>query len=134
METKDTIPCVAAVIEREGCVLLGLRHYDIADEGKTVSVWTTPGGKCEGGEDMEDALCREVREEIGVEDVIIHTHVGTTRTLSDKYHVHIYQCTINGEPRNMEPDNFSQWRWIHKDEIPVNFVNPHMLRIIQGER
>ena len=52
----------AAVVIHEGRVLL-IRRGQPPDEGE----WSIPGGAVELGESVEAALCREVREETGLE-------------------------------------------------------------------
>ena len=59
--TEGEIRVVAAVIRREGRVLLASRPPDKPPPG-----WEFPGGKIEPGESPEGALVRELREELGV--------------------------------------------------------------------
>lgn len=55
------IPVVAAIIEREGLILVAQRP-----QGKQLALkWEFPGGKLEAGESPEAALKREIREELG---------------------------------------------------------------------
>lgn len=58
------IHVVAAVIrDARGRILLARRT-----EGRDLAgLWEFPGGKCEPGESPEDALVRELREELGIE-------------------------------------------------------------------
>ena len=59
----DAIPVVAAVIRRgDGCVLLAQR----LSCGPHGGLWEFPGGKVEAGETLEEALVREIQEELGV--------------------------------------------------------------------
>ena len=52
-----------ALIDADGRVLLAQRP-----PGKTLAgLWEFPGGKVEQGETPEEALIRELREEIGIE-------------------------------------------------------------------
>ncbi len=61
-----TVIVSAAVIWRDGRVLLTRRMQGTHLAG----LWELPGGKVEEGEDPEQALVREVREECGVEVVV----------------------------------------------------------------
>lgn len=56
---------VAALIEREGQLLICRRREDQAHAGK----WEFPGGKVEDGETPDDALRRELGEELGIDGV-----------------------------------------------------------------
>ena len=62
--SKRPIVLVAAcvLLDREGRVLLAKRP-----EGRPLAgLWEFPGGKIEAGEQPEDALVRELREELGI--------------------------------------------------------------------
>ena len=54
---------VAAVIERDGQILIGQRK----PRGRHGLKWEFPGGKVEPGEEPRAALARELREELGIE-------------------------------------------------------------------
>ncbi len=53
-----------ALIVRDGSVLLVRKHDEAPDQGGR---WELPGGRVERGEDLDAALCREVREEVGLD-------------------------------------------------------------------
>ncbi len=56
----------AALIVRNGEVLIGQRRPD----QPMASLWEFPGGKIEPGESAEEALARELSEELGIQAVI----------------------------------------------------------------
>ena len=63
MTTKIVLVSAVALIDPDGRVLLAQRP-----EGKSMAgLWEFPGGKVEEGESPEDALVRELQEELGIE-------------------------------------------------------------------
>ena len=59
---KRLLVTAVALIDADGRVLLAKRP-----EGKTLAgLWEFPGGKVEEGERPEDALIRELKEELGI--------------------------------------------------------------------
>jgi 8-oxo-dGTP diphosphatase len=65
-DTDQVIRVVAAVIVRDGTLLVGRRRLGLSHAGD----WELPGGKIEPGESPERALVREIREELGVGVVV----------------------------------------------------------------
>lgn len=121
--------CAAAIVIRDNKVLLGLRHYHPrkmgSEERETISVWTTPGGRCDEGECIRDTLTRETYEEIGVREITIHAHIATYDGAKEGDTVHAFHCEIHEEPQHMEPEKFSEWRWFSLNELPENIINAH---------
>lgn len=56
----------AAVILRDGCVLIARRSED----SKLAGQWEFPGGKLEEGESLRACLERELREELGIDSQV----------------------------------------------------------------
>lgn len=54
---------VAGILERDGKILICRRRADQPHALK----WEFPGGKIEAGESPDDALVRELREELGID-------------------------------------------------------------------
>ncbi len=63
MKKQSPVKVVAAVIEKHGKVLIAKRRKGDKLAGK----WEFPGGKIDPGETAEEALKRELNEELGIE-------------------------------------------------------------------
>lgn len=129
-EIKDTKTCTSAVIVKDGKLLLGFRNYSM-NKWTRGPTWTTPGGRCEGAETVEKGLKREVLEETGITDLTIKEHLGTVDGAKEGDKVEVFLCTSNQEPKLIEPDKFSEWKWFNLQEMPDKFINKHILSIIQ---
>ena len=87
------IEVVAAVIFREGRVLC-VQRPENAREYVSLK-WEFPGGKIEPGENREQALRREIREELDVEIENLEYFMTVEHTYPDFHLVmHSYTCSI----------------------------------------
>lgn len=102
----ERIEVVAAVMVSDGKVFASERGYG-AFKGK----WEFPGGKREAGETPEEALAREIREELATE-----IHVGeklcTVEYDYPEFHLvlHCYLCSILSG--NLELLEHEDARWL----------------------
>lgn len=106
-----TINVVAAVIMKEGKVFATQRGYGELKDG-----WEFPGGKVEAGESPEEALCREIREELEVE-VNVGDLIDTIEYDYPAFHLSMkcYACTIaGGSPHLLEHEAA---RWLSADQL-----------------
>jgi 8-oxo-dGTP diphosphatase len=97
---------VAAVIERDGRVLICQRKL-----GRHAMKWEFPGGKIEPGESPQQALKRELREELRIDATIgEELHRQTARYGNGPIiHLTFFRITdFTGEPENTE---FEQMVW-----------------------
>jgi 8-oxo-dGTP diphosphatase len=100
---------VAAVIEREGRILIGQRKRDAKHPLK----WEFPGGKVEPGETPEAGLIRELREELAIEAVVgphlesYEFHYPGSERATCLLFFRVTEFT--GEPRNLD---FEQILWV----------------------
>jgi mutator protein MutT len=99
---------VAAVIERDGRVLIGQRKAG----GNHPFKWEFPGGKVEADETPEAAVVRELNEELGIHPHIAgeitryqYQYPGRSRILLIFYRV----VDFEGEPQNLD---FAQLQWV----------------------
>lgn len=122
--------CPAAFIVRKDLILIGLRHYT-PDKFKKIDLWTTPGGRSEPDETIEQTLRRETAEEAGITDMTIEDYLGDVAGAKAGDTVPIFICRSAQEPRLMEPDKFSEWRWSRIEDVPANFINPEALVMVK---
>jgi 8-oxo-dGTP pyrophosphatase MutT (NUDIX family) len=111
--------CPIALMMRNGEILCGNRHYT-PDKWKKISVWTIPGGRCDLGETLEQALQREVFEEVGIDKFEIVEFIGEVLGAKDGDVVPIFFCTTEQDAKLMEPEKFSEWKWVTKKEYLEN--------------
>ena len=129
-----TTCCPQAIFIKNGKVLLGLRNYT-ADKWKAISVWITPGGRCDEGEALEKTLRREVMEEINIADFEIVDYIGEAAGAKEGDIVRLFYCTTEQEPARMEPEKFSEWKWVPVEEYisgkPYNYgYNQHVHALV----
>ena len=103
-----TIRVVAAVIKNENKIFATARGY-----GEFKGQWEFPGGKIEAGETPQEALVREIKEELETTGDLIDTieHDYPTFHLS----MDCYCCNIvEGELKLLEAESA---RWLSKEEL-----------------
>lgn len=119
MPANTTKRAVTVFITNEdGEVLLMKRGEGVEhNRGK----WEKPGGKLEEGETPEDAIKREVREEIGVEvelKGILHRGSHTVAENNVTYCDTVFAGSISmGTPQVMEPRKCAALGWFSKNQI-----------------
>ncbi len=130
------IPVVTGLIQREGKVLVGQRP-----EGQTLpGVWEFPGGKIELGESPEEALERELREELGiVADIgplaLAATHrYGLTGIVLLFFRIDFWK----GE---LKPVHHTELKWVRPSELAKlklpeanTIILPRILSLIDADR
>lgn len=128
--TMKTINVVAAVIMRDGKVFATQRGYGDFKDG-----WEFPGGKVEAGESPEDALRREIREELETEIGVGHL-IDTVEYDYPAFHLSMrcYACSIvSGNLHLVEHESA---RWLTADELHcVNWLpaDDQLLPLIERE-
>ena len=107
----EAIEVVAAVIEREGKILITRRPSGAHLAG----LWEFPGGKPEAGESFEQALRREIEEELGA-----HASVGERLdTIEWQYpdkrvRLLFFRCHLAGDPR---PREGQEMAWVDPPDL-----------------
>ena len=123
-----TIEVVAAIIIRDGKVFASQRGY-----GQWQGWWEFPGGKIESGERPQEALVREIREELDAEievgdlletvewdypDFHLTMHCFLCSLLSDSFHLNEHEAAAW-----LTPDTLQSVRWLPADDILLDRIS-----------
>lgn len=119
------------MILKDNKVLLGKRHDDAEKASSELhgeGTWTMPGGKLHFQEPPEEGAVRELDEETGMtvkrenlnlvslsNDMVEDAHFVTFGFLVEKF---------EGEPRVMEPDEITEWKWFELNSLPGKMYFP----------
>jgi len=105
------IEVVAAIIRKEDKIFATQRGY-----GEWKDWWEFPGGKIEAGETAEEALKREIREELSTE-VSLDKLLCTVEYDYPKFHLtmHCYLCSLQTEALHLNEHEAA--RWLTKEEL-----------------
>lgn len=106
---------VAAVIQKDNKILLAQRSLQSRGQpGK----WENAGGEVDEGETSEQAIIREIKEELGVDFKINKTLLEDEFPNTDGvWHVIIYSGSIEGEPKAMISEETSDVKWFDIAEL-----------------
>ena len=121
------IEVVAAIICKEDKIFATQRGY-----GEWQDWWEFPGGKMEVGETPEEALKREIREELSAE-ISVGELLTTVEYDYPKFHLtmHCFLCTLVGEALHLNEHEAARWltkdeldsvKWLPADEIVIEEV------------
>ena len=128
------IEVVAAIIRKGDKIFATQRGY-----GEWKDWWEFPGGKMEVGETPEEALKREIREELSAE-ISVCELLTTVEYDYPKFHLtmHCFLCTLVGEALHLNEHEAARWltkdeldsvKWLPADEIVVKGVRWKMYEV-----
>ena len=105
------IEVVAAIIRKEDKIFTTQRGY-----GEWKDWWEFPGGKMEAGETPEEALKREIREELSTE-ISVDEFLCTVEYDYPKFHLtmHCYLCSLMTDSLHLNEHEAA--KWLTKDEL-----------------
>lgn len=100
-----SIEVVAAIIMRGGKILATQRGY-----GDLAGGWEFPGGKMEPGETPEEALVREIREELDA-GIAVDSFITTVDHDYEAFHLtmHCYLCSVVEGRLKLLEHSAAQW-------------------------
>jgi len=91
--------------------------------------WEFPGGRVEEGERLEEALTRELKEELGITVEVLAPLVRVKHTYpGSRIALHAFYCHhISGTPSAID---CADWAWVAISELNAYRFSPPDLRII----
>jgi 8-oxo-dGTP diphosphatase len=120
---------VGVLVVHQGLLLLGKRR---GSHG--AGHWAAPGGRLEFGEALEDCARRELTEETGL--VARHLELGpytndvfeaegeSGQVAQHFVTVYVVARSLQGTPRNLEPEKCEGWAWFGWDALPTPLFQP----------
>lgn len=114
--------CVGAFVVKEGRVLLGQRSDDC---DWLAGAWDVFGGHVEAGESAEQALVRELVEELGIVATHFHYMDCLEGDAPEPWRLRLYRVTQwQGEPETRQ--EHAQLRWCSLDEAQQRLAGAHV--------
>ncbi|MGW1492196.1 (deoxy)nucleoside triphosphate pyrophosphohydrolase [Streptomyces sp. NPDC002402] len=125
---KDRVVVAGAVCDK-GRLLAARRSAPEELAGR----WELPGGKLEPGESPEQALVRELREELGVETQPLERIPGEW-PLKPGYVLQVWTARLlSGEPRPLEDHDELRWLAPHETDA-VDWLDPDRPAVAEAAR
>ena len=105
------IEVVAAIIRKDDKIFATQRG-----SGDWKDWWEFPGGKVESGESPEDALKREILEELDTR-IVIERLLTTVEYDYPKFHLimHCFICSVESGSLTLKEHEAA--RWLHKEQL-----------------
>ena len=110
-EFMKTIKVVAAVIKRNNKIFVTQRGYGEFKDG-----WEFPGGKVEKGETKEEALIREIKEELDTV-IKVDSYLDTIEYDYPDFHLSMDCFICSVVEGNLVLKEHEDSKWIKKEEI-----------------
>ncbi|MGE6258403.1 NUDIX domain-containing protein [Heyndrickxia sporothermodurans] len=121
VEKLPKIGVGAVIINEDNHILLVLRK-----KSPEAGHWSLPGGKVDYMETIENAIIREIKEELGI-DIEIEKLLCVTNHIIQSEDIHYVAPTfitriVNGSVQNKEPHALEKVQWFPLDGIPDNIT------------
>ncbi len=132
------IEVVAAVLHRDGAVLATQRGY-----GPWKGWWEFPGGKVKPGETHQQALVRELKEELDT-DIVTDRYLTTVDYDYPDFHLtmHCYLCHLLHDTFTLKEHLAARWltaetlqsvQWLPADkDLVTNLFTQHLSPTLSG--
>jgi 8-oxo-dGTP diphosphatase len=127
------IPVAIAIIHKENKFLMTERKGNDPDDAQFGRIWHFPGGSVEFGEEVFDALKREIKEElnlaIAVECQLPHIFSAVRNNWQGLLIPHL--CSIKGEEKIILDAESFQYGWFTYEEIKKMYTLPFVIEMLE---
>lgn len=121
-----TIEVVAAIIEHEGKILATQRGY-----GEFQGGWEFPGGKVEAGETPEEAIVREIQEELSA-TIEVDRFVTTVDYDYDTFHLTMHCYLAHVAQGHLQLLEHSAAKWVSAETIDEPAWLPADIAVVEA--
>jgi len=108
----NNLKIVAAIFSEQNKVLAMKRAAHKPAAGK----WEFPGGKIEPGETPEQAIKREIREELNIEITRL-THFDNSKTVTTEWELELDCFLVESDSMPTESTDHDEMRWVEIDNL-----------------
>ena len=126
-----SIEVVAAIIQDGNRIFATQRGY-----GDFKDWWEFPGGKMEAGETPEEALVREIKEELST-DIRVDKFLYTVDYDYPQFHLtmHCYMCSLLNEALHLNEHEAARWltadtlhsvNWLPADDLLLPLIGKEL--------
>lgn len=129
MSERKTIKVVAAIITKDNKIFATQRGYGDFKDG-----WEFPGGKVEPGEKPEEAIVREIKEELGA-DIKVTGFLTTVEHDYPQFHLSMdcFWAELK-EGTEMQLLEHEAAKWLTKDELDSVDWLPADVKVVEAIR
>ena len=129
-----TVKVVAAIIIHNKQIFVTQRGYGEFKDG-----WEFPGGKIEPGETPQEALAREIKEELDIE-IEVGDYLETVEYDYPSFHLAMdcFFCTIKSGKLVLKEHEAAKWLtmenldsvdWLPADKVLIESIKKYLLKI-----
>ena len=127
MNMMKTLDVVAAILERDGKILLAQRPAHTDQPG----MWEFAGGKVEPGENQPQALRRELHEELGIEAIVGQYVASHQREVSGRI-IHLHAWHVPDYQGELHAHEHQQLVWCLPEEALTYPLAPADIPLLQA--
>ncbi|MCH4895434.1 (deoxy)nucleoside triphosphate pyrophosphohydrolase [Marinilabiliaceae bacterium JC040] len=108
------IEVVAAIIIKNGKILCTQRNFNKYDY--ISKKFEFPGGKVEKGESNEEAIIREIKEELSINITVNKEFLSVYHEYPD-FHLTMHSFLCSAEDKTLSLNEHIDYKWLLKDEL-----------------